>query len=215
MEFYETGSDLAFLNQGERTGGFWMSSQERFYFYWIRLSGRRIGAEGERLLVKAARRVHRKNRNVVHARSPFLAARRKEAQCHAAHRVGCIGLKWHSAGEREAANHRDAAGPEDCGFRYCRCPPAAFEPAGDANSLGVVAAEADVGAVGNAEGCHHPVLRQPHRREPATRVSECPGHTQHYRADRAQAHQQSGIGRCSRFEPEWFHIRMHPGIRRA
>ena len=190
--------------------GFRMSSQERFYFRWIRLSSRRIGAEGEQLLVKAARRVHRKNRNVVHARVPFLAVRRQEAQHHAAHGVGCIRLKRRASGEREAANHRDAARLEDSGLRYCCCLPAVFEPAGDANALGVVAAEADVGAVGIAEGCHHPVLRQPHWREPATGVSECPGHAQHYRADRAQSDEQSGVGRCSRFEPEWFYIRVYP-----
>jgi hypothetical protein len=69
-----------------------------------------------------------------------------------------------------------------------------------------------VGAVGIAESRHHPVLRQPHWREPATGVSECPSHAQHYRADRAQSDEQSGIGRYSRFEPEWFHIRVYPAF---
>ena len=72
VEFAKPEVTLAFLDQGECPCGFRMSSHERFYFHWIRFSGRRIGVEGEQLLVKAARRVHRKNRNVVHACAPFL-----------------------------------------------------------------------------------------------------------------------------------------------
>src|SRR5947208_276723 len=117
-----------------------MGCQKRLHSRRIGLSARWIGAGGEQLLVKAARRVHCEDRDVVHACAPFLAAGRQESQRHAAHRHRRIRLKGHAASEREAANQRDAAGPENSGFRQCRCLTAAFEPAGDANSLGVVAA---------------------------------------------------------------------------
>src|SRR5229473_2325884 len=73
-----------------------MGGQECLHFFRIGLSGCRIGGGSEQLLVKAARRVHRENRDVVHARAPFLAAGWQEAQRHAAHGRRRIRLKRHA-----------------------------------------------------------------------------------------------------------------------
>src|ERR1700739_3006549 len=133
------------------------------------------------------------------------AIARKSRAPNSPGKPGCCSCPCAIPRPRVAGSARPC-GPEDCGFRQCPSRPPAFEPAGDANSLRMVAAKSGVNAVDMLESSHHSVLGQSSWREPAAHVSERPGQTQHHHPDRAQPAEHSGTADWTRSKPEWLHI---------
>jgi len=98
-----------------------------------------------------------------------------------------------AAGEREAADDGHAAGREHDGLGQTRPLSIAFEVAGDAEALGMVAPEAGMDAVHLLEPVDEPRLAEATRREPPGRVGKGERDGENAGADRRQSHQRAFV----------------------
>ena len=160
----------------------------------VGLTGGRIGLRREQLLVEALAVSDQEHRSLDHRRSPFLAGGRPQPQRHGEHGRRSVRDMRVAAGEREAAGDGHAAGREHGGLGQPHALAIALEAAGDADTLGMVAPEAGMGAaVHLLEPVDETRLAEAAGRQPAAHEGKADRDGENAGADRGQSQQRAPV----------------------
>ena len=140
-------------------------------FHRVRVLAPRCGQQ----LVEARRCRDREDRGIDHGASPFLAVRRRDAYPQAPYPDRRIRRVRIGGAEIEAPEHRIPSAGEDLGPRQLGPGSVSFEHAGEAGTLGMIAAVAECRPGGRCQRRHQSRRRQTLGRKPSCRISKGSG----------------------------------------
>jgi hypothetical protein len=103
-----------------------------------------VGLRSNQALVKGLRGVERKYRTIDHRRPPLFAIAQPKQKPQATDRIGSIASIRIATADREVADDRHTACPEQKGLREARSTAIAIEETSDAHAFRMIATETGV-----------------------------------------------------------------------